>query len=258
MYARQSLYNHLIFNCSLRQKKKKAQSVNHTSSIGAFRNVEVVKSTRSSSGRTGPNRLRKSDWRHLWSRRNVWPEPIRDRSPEFKSLRHHNGFGPHLRENQQQQWDGNALAQRATENPAHVCKNTEPRWSEGSGKMSERNGEGRSCRGEWRVWLWQRSPGGLWDGLSEAIPSRGGLIRFITSQISGGACCQTHLSARPVIRASNEDGASWRPVAAQMTPRPGSVEEVWSSTQTRLITTHYVHRTTFSTVVLAPYVSADC
>lgn len=49
--------------------------------------------------------------------------------------------------------------------------------------------------------------GGLWDCLSKAIPSMGGLIRFITSQISGGACCQIELSAWPVIRASNESRA---------------------------------------------------
>lgn len=39
----------------------------------------------------------------------------------------------------------------------------------------------------------------------------GGLIRFITSQIRGGACCQIELSAWPVIRASNEDWASLKP-----------------------------------------------
>lgn len=89
--------------------------------------------------------------------------------------------------------------------------------------MGERKWEG--CRGKWRVWLWQCSPGGLWDCLSEAIPSMGGLIRFITSQISGGACCQIELSAWPVIRASNEDRTSLRPGTAQMTPRPGSVQE---------------------------------
>lgn len=48
-------------------------------------------------------------------------------------------------------------------------------------------------------------PGELWDSLSEAIPSLAGLIRFITSQISGGACCQVQLSAWMVIRANNED-----------------------------------------------------
>lgn len=67
-------------------------------------------------------------------------------------------------------------------------------------------------------------PRGTWTSLSEAIPSMGRLIRFITSEISGGACCQVELSAWPVIRASNEDRASQRPGTAQMTPRPGGVQ----------------------------------
>lgn len=85
--------------------------------------------------------------------------------------------------------------------------------------------KGKSCRVRWRVWLWQCSPGGLWDSLSEAIPSMGVLIRFITSQISGGACCQTEFSAWPVIRASNEDRTSLSSGRVQMTAWLGSVQQ---------------------------------
>lgn len=115
-------------------------------------------------------------------------------------------------------------------------------------KRDERSRVGSGCRGRWRVWLWQGSPGGLWDSLSEAIPSMGGLIRFITSQISGGACCQDDLSAWLVIRARNEDRARLRPGRAQMMPRPGGVEQARAShtdyrDTLRLMTVHLPHKT---------------
>lgn len=110
--------------------------------------------------------------------------------------------------------------------------------------QDERNREGKDQRGRWRLWLWQSSPGGLWDSLSEAIPSMGGLIRFITSQISGGACCQLELSAWPVIRASNEDRTSLKPGRGQMTPRPWGVQSVSAShgpVRELPLSTNYAH-----------------
>lgn len=169
----------------------------------------------------------------------------------FNPLWHHNGFAPIC---------GRAGGKSFT-NESCSCLPIQKkhRWWKCYWKMSERNWEGKCCRGRWRVWLWQCSPGGLWDCLSEAIPSMGGLIRFITSQISGGACCQIELSAWPVIRASNEDRASLRPGTAQMTPRPGSVSGGHSSTQMRLIITdYYVHCTTFCLVFFRSYVTVDC